>query len=1203
MKIGRSIVLANLLIGIGFGATDVSFTTTPTGYIKDKSSAKLCLSNYNYSNPANAYVDYNYSYDNNGTWFDANGITDCVYMSLLSDGTHSVTVKAWTSDYNSSITSTYSNNTTSSSFVIDTTAPTSPTLITNTSMGGTTTTNATDINITTNGDLNLTFNSPLSSSDITYYRYYLNSKTYSNDINVTKFNTIELENLGDGTHTLYIWSKDLAGNEQSDTQRTKVNITVDSTKPTISTINYDAFTLKSALEVNVTTDENISNYKYDVNGTGFVTVANSPTDKGFDLSLSKTTGEYNISILVQDLYGNWSEEKNITIVNDTQSAKPKVYGFIPNGSGTYSINLYPAGERISKYKYSINDAPYSSTYNVNEANISLSNSLFANGLDHNITIISYDFDNNSYTETFKWKQLSDSNNSITFINLPTALTNSKTVNTTFSGVSGVNYSYELNGSNSFGISGFATTSGTISTTVSSDGDYNISIIAPDNNKTIYSFKVDSTEINSSSANFASNISKNGGITADNLLNFKLYAKDAIAYSYALNGNTYSSTYPISSNTISLTGLGANSYYSPISSSNLPNFGAGGTVEETLYQEMLNIKFLDLAGNWSSPIAFNYYIDNITPSFAISKADANETHTILNIKATSSDAKEFSYSLNSDTYSKYIPLNSLLEANVTFVNLKSGVHNFSAKVKDKVGNVASPISYSFSVGNASIPTVGISYIASQVSNLPNIGNAIYVGYPVSFDINDSTLTYYAWNFGDGTTSSSKNASKTYTQAGTYTVTFVGRYASGVETTTSQTISVGTLSSSQTSIPTTTTPTTTVTTPVVSYPVVETPIISTPIVTTPTIPTLSINGNSVTYSSSGYSNVTKTVVSGKDAVVVNSGEVTINLNQNTPLAVGQTLIYPNSSGSIKVLSGSSADYGVFNSYSKSGNRVVIIPTQKLTIDSNIVEVGESVIFEDGILKYIVYGDGSKTTIGNPINSSTLSSSYGLTINSGFLPYISGDARGYNLTDSLNEVISNKFGFNYKISQKSSGLADNNNALFGTLSLQPIGYIEAVSNKTPSITQNSDATLTVVTESAKVKLAPMIYDIDAFKAKFGTSTIYWQDNHIEFNQNSKRYSYRAYPFINPTYRSGEYYEFSSKKQYIYPASHMFNETDSAFKSLFGNSVSETFMGKIVVGNSVYSISPELIYGTQNQTVVNSGNTISIKYSDGYIQKFIKE
>ncbi|MET9218342.1 collagenase [Streptomyces sp. NPDC088197] len=55
--------------------------------------------------------------------------------------------------------------------------------------------------------------------------------------------------------------------------------------------------------------------------------------------------------------------------------------------------------------------------------------------------------------------------------------------------------------------------------------------------------------------------------------------------------------------------------------------------------------------------------------------------------------------------------------------------------------------------------------------------------------DGTIASRAWNFGDGTTSTAANPSRTYTAAGTYTVTLTVTDNGGATNTTSQTVTVG------------------------------------------------------------------------------------------------------------------------------------------------------------------------------------------------------------------------------------------------------------------------------------------------------------------------------------------------------------------------------------------------------------------------------
>ncbi|WP_342304849.1 PKD domain-containing protein [Methanolobus sp. ZRKC5] len=207
---------------------------------------------------------------------------------------------------------------------------------------------------------------------------------------------------------------------------------------------------------------------------------------------------------------------------------------------------------------------------------------------------------------------------------------------------------------------------------------------------------------------------------------------------------------------------------------------------------LTINFTDISIN--TPISWSWDFGDGNTS-----TDQNATHTYVaagtynvSLNATNADGSNIKTQIN------YITAAVAPVASFTS-NVTSGAIPFSVNFTDLSTNAPNSWSWDFGDGNTSTaqnPThsyvstgtynvslnatnVGgsnvstqLSYISVAATPVANFTADVTSGtapLAVSFtDFSNNTPTSWAWNFGDGVTSTDKNATHTYTTAGTYTV---------------------------------------------------------------------------------------------------------------------------------------------------------------------------------------------------------------------------------------------------------------------------------------------------------------------------------------------------------------------------------------------------------------------------------------------------
>lgn len=113
-----------------------------------------------------------------------------------------------------------------------------------------------------------------------------------------------------------------------------------------------------------------------------------------------------------------------------------------------------------------------------------------------------------------------------------------------------------------------------------------------------------------------------------------------------------------------------------------------------------------------------------------------------------------------------------------IGLGNGTHALTARAFDAAGNNATSAEVDFSINNVA----PVANFAANVSGL----TASFTDS--SFDM-DGTIASRSWDFGDGTNSATTNPNHTYPVAGTYTVTLTVTDNTGLTSTKTQVINVG------------------------------------------------------------------------------------------------------------------------------------------------------------------------------------------------------------------------------------------------------------------------------------------------------------------------------------------------------------------------------------------------------------------------------
>lgn len=167
--------------------------------------------------------------------------------------------------------------------------------------------------------------------------------------------------------------------------------------------------------------------------------------------------------------------------------------------------------------------------------------------------------------------------------------------------------------------------------------------------------------------------------------------------------------------------------------------------------------------------------NVQIGFYLSTNNAIATSDTLITTQTRSVSRD-----NVDTYRATITLPSGLASGTYWLGAIIDSNNAVSERAEDNNATYFPVNYTGGGTGNSPPNANFSFAAS--------------GLTVTFTDNstdtDGTIASRSWNFGDGTTSTAANPSKTYSAAGTYNVTLTVTDNQGAPNSTSQSVTVGT-----------------------------------------------------------------------------------------------------------------------------------------------------------------------------------------------------------------------------------------------------------------------------------------------------------------------------------------------------------------------------------------------------------------------------
>ncbi|HDI72901.1 MAG TPA: hypothetical protein ENF58_02075 [Candidatus Altiarchaeales archaeon] len=130
------------------------------------------------------------------------------------------------------------------------------------------------------------------------YEFDNNGTIYMACINCSSFSNTST--LSDGSHNVTIIATNY--NNASDTDSITINFTIDTILPTIQILslqNNAEYTVNNILTLDATANEDISEWRYDLNGNGNVTF--SPP-----MTITSLWGQNNLTVWAKDLAGNWN---------------------------------------------------------------------------------------------------------------------------------------------------------------------------------------------------------------------------------------------------------------------------------------------------------------------------------------------------------------------------------------------------------------------------------------------------------------------------------------------------------------------------------------------------------------------------------------------------------------------------------------------------------------------------------------------------------------------------------------------------------------------------------------------------------------------------------------------------------------------------------------------------------------------------------
>lgn len=442
------------------------------------------------------------------------------------------------------------------------------------------------------------------------YKYSIDNPdpTGSQEILVQNDDTINVDNIATGTHTLYVIARDEAGNWQQVSNATTYTWIIDTSTPVAQ---FDIATLPASITnatgINIKIMGDIIAYKYKLdNGSwsGEIDIAYPITKLGL------TEGSHSIYVIGKNQAGTWQAESAATsytwVIDITPPIPPEIIlGNLPNNpTNDTSINITVSGTGITHYKYKINAEDWSDP-------IALGNNIVRNGLLENtyiLYVIARDEAGNwtavENAKTYTWRI--DTTSPIAAItNRPDNPTNQTSAEFIIAGTGIVQYKYKLNN----GIwSDWIDVSQHIILSNLTDGTHTMYVCGrksdtppyfeqAESDATTYSWEVDTLPPVATLNNLPSNP------TTQTTVNISVTGTQVIAYRYRLNNGAWvpASSEIIKDFPITMSGLTPGNY-------------------------TIDVIARDLAGNWQiAPTSYSWTI-NPPPLTSPATADMGDYAT-------------------------------------------------------------------------------------------------------------------------------------------------------------------------------------------------------------------------------------------------------------------------------------------------------------------------------------------------------------------------------------------------------------------------------------------------------------------------------------------------------------------------------------------------------------------------------------------------
>lgn len=676
-------------------------------------------------------VKYRYRV-NSGSTNGMYNVSDPIELSALGEGSYTIKVTGIDAAGNEQDEESATNYT----WIVDLTPPRA-------SLSGTPTnpSQVSSINITAYG------------TGVVAYKYNLDSEGWSGEIDISiPFSRV---GLADGSHTLSVAAKDLAGNWQSMQNSTDCVWIIDTNAPTaILTDKPQLVTNIQSADIGVT-GLGVVKYKYNFDSGGYSNELDVVTYPSIILT-SLNTGAHNISVVACDLAGNWqavSTDYSWTIDTDIPTAvlsnKPAAK------SNSQSVNITVDGNIVS-YKYRIDGGLWGAETAI-ATPISLTN---LSESTHTIDVIG----KKAIPE--QWQSVDNATSCTWIIDItpPTAVlltkpdnpTSSQSASIRISGIGEVHsYRYSLDNPGLYGFDILLSENDTINLTNLSAGDHTIYILAKDEatneqaSPTTYTWNVDTSVPVATFSNAPANP------TNLQSMDITVGGTNIVSYKYKIDSGTWGSEIDIATH-ISRVGLAAGTH--------------------TVYAAAKNA-----AGTWQDTLGASEYtwtIDITPPSasdITLTNLPANPTNsTDADITVGGVGITKYMYKLDSGSWNS----ETLVAAHIILSGLSSPQsHTLSVIGCDAAGNWLNTLNaktYTWTVDD----TQAIAVLSNLPANPTNLQTAnITIGGVVDYKYRVDTGV---WNDNGGSFySTATNINLSGLSAGSHTIEVVGRNASLVE----------------------------------------------------------------------------------------------------------------------------------------------------------------------------------------------------------------------------------------------------------------------------------------------------------------------------------------------------------------------------------------------------------------------------------------